>query len=199
MNQEGLIRNISVSILSILIQSFWSFVTLISLSCMKESTWFLFQMKSMVREIILEPLEVPDLHPRSQEHHWNPTFLIFKIVEGYNQIVCILKDQSIGVLKITYVHHPQFIRNILHGSGKWPDLLLSIFQLQRSVIYQFVCTRQDKSNFVIKMAYGHHPWNQEGPLWIRKGSWIMTRSTFVIFLATEKCDVSICMYFARQI
>ena len=124
MNQEGLIRNISVSILSILIQSFWSFVTLISLSCMKESTWFLFQMKSMVREIILEPLEVPDLHPRSQEHHWNPTFLIFKIVEGYNQIVCILKDQSIGVLKITYVHHPQFIRNILHGSGKWPDLLL---------------------------------------------------------------------------
>ena len=67
------------------------------------------------------------------------------------------------------------------------------------MIYQFVCNFRDKSNGVIKHTYQHHPWNQEDPPWIRKGSWKLTRSTFVNCLATKKCDISICMYFARQI
>ena len=37
------------------------------------------------------------------------------------------------------------------------------------------------------------------PPWMGKGSWKITRSTFVNFLATEKCDISILMYIARQI
>ena len=95
------------------------------------------------------------------------------------------------------------VKKILHTSGRvpggWQDLLLSNFELHRSVIYQFVCTLWDKSNGVIKIPYGHHPWNQEDPPWIRKGSWKMTRSTFVNIWATEKCDISISMYFVRQI
>ena len=96
-----------------------------------------------------------------------------------------------------------WIRMILPGSGRapgrWPGLLLSIFELQRSVIYQFVCTLRDKSNGVIKISYGHHLWNQEDPSCIRKVSWKLTISTFVNFWATKKCDISICMYIARQI
>jgi len=95
------------------------------------------------------------------------------------------------------------IRKILHGSGRvperWPDLLLTIFELQRSVIYQFECTLQYKSNGLVKITYGYHSWCQEDHPWIRKGSWSMTRSTFVNFRATEKCDILICMYFVRQI
>ena len=67
------------------------------------------------------------------------------------------------------------------------------------MIYQFVCTLRDKSNGVIKISYGHHLWNQEDPSCIRKVSWKLTISTFVNFWATKKCDISICMYFARQI
>ena len=40
---------------------------------------------------------------------------------------------------------------------------------------------------------------QEDPPWIRKGSWKMTRSTFVNLCTTEKCDISIFMYFTKQI
>ena len=101
----------------------------------------------------------------------------------------ILMDIIISVMKI------------LHRSGRvpegWQDLLLSNSELQRSVIYQYVCTLWDKSNGVIKITYGHHPWNQEDPPWIRKGSWKMTRSTFVSFWATEKFDISNCMYFGK--
>ena len=64
------------------------------------------------------------------------------------------------------------VRNILNGWGRlpegWTDLLLYIFELQRSVIYQFVCTLWDKSNGVIKITYGHHPWGKEYPPCIRK-------------------------------
>ena len=95
------------------------------------------------------------------------------------------------------------IRNVLHGSGRvpegWSDLTLPMFELQSSKIYQLVCSLWEKSNGVIKITFGHHLWNQEGPPWIRKGSWKMTRSTFINLWATEKCDISICMYFARQI
>ena len=41
-HQESSIRNISVLILSVHIHSFWSFITLIYLSWMEESTWILF-------------------------------------------------------------------------------------------------------------------------------------------------------------
>ena len=68
MHQEGSIRNISVPILAVQIYNFWSFVTLISLSWMKKSTPILFQMKSMVGKIKLEPIGVLDIHLRSQEH-----------------------------------------------------------------------------------------------------------------------------------
>ena len=95
------------------------------------------------------------------------------------------------------------IRKIIHGSGRvperWPDLLLTIFELQRSLIYKCLCTLWDKFHGVIKITYGHHPWNQEDPSWIRKGAWKMTRSTFEFFWVTEKCDISIYMCFARQI
>ena len=80
------------------------------------------------------------------------------------------------------------IRKILHGSGsvfeKLPDLLLTIFEQHKGVIYQFKCTLQDKSNSVITITYGYHPWNQEDPLWIRKDSWNMTRSRFDNFWGT---------------
>jgi len=63
MCQEGSLRNIPNI----------SSVTLISQSSKKESTPILFQIKSMVRDIILEPLVVPDLQPRSQERPpWVP-------------------------------------------------------------------------------------------------------------------------------
>ena len=95
------------------------------------------------------------------------------------------------------------ISKVLHGSGRvleiWPYLLLSIYELQRSVIYEFVWTFQDKSNDVVNNTYGHHRKCHEDPPWIRKRSWRMTKSTFVKFWATEKCDISICMYFVRQI
>ena len=95
------------------------------------------------------------------------------------------------------------IRKILHGLGRvperWPDLLLTIFELQKSVIYKFECTLQDKSTGLVKITNGHHLWCQEDPPWIRKGSRRMRWSTFVNFRATEKCDVSICMYIVRQI
>ena len=33
-----------------------------------------------------------------------------------HQIVCILKDKSIGVIKITYGHHPPCIRKAISGT-----------------------------------------------------------------------------------
>ena len=103
----------------------------------------------------------------------------------------IFMDIIISVMKI----------DILHGSGRdpegWQNLLLSIFELQRSVIYQYVCTLWDKSNGVIKITHWHPPWNQEDPPWIRKVSLKMTRSTFVSFWATEKFDISISLYFVK--
>ena len=58
------------------------------------------------------------------------------------------------------------VRMVLHGSRRVSDgppyLLLSIFELQRSVIFQFVCTLQYKSNGVFKITYGHHYWCQKG-------------------------------------
>ena len=64
MHQEGSIKNLerlSKLLLSIIEH------TLISLRWVKGSTWILFQIKSIFKEIILEPFGVPDLHPRSQE------------------------------------------------------------------------------------------------------------------------------------
>ena len=52
---------------------------------------------------------------------------------------------------------------ILHESGRvsegWTDLLLYIFGLKRSVIYQILCTLWDKSNNAIKITYGHDGWH----------------------------------------
>ena len=66
------------------------------------------------------------------------------------------------------------------------------------MIYQFLCTLWEKSNGVIKITFGHHYWILEDPPWIRKGSWKITRSTFVNFLAIEKCYISICNYFVKK-
>ena len=83
------------------------------------------------------------------------------------------------------------IRKVSHGSGrvfeKLPDLFLTIFELQRSLIYQFVCILRGKSNKRVTITFEHHPGR------VPEG-W-----TFVHFWATEKCDISICMLFARQI
>ena len=43
-------------------------------------------------------------------------------------------------------------------------MVRSTFELQGSVIYQCQCTLKNKSNGVIKITYGHHPWNREDPL-----------------------------------
>ena len=43
-------------------------------------------------------------------------------------------------------------------------MVRSTFELQGSVIYQRQCTLKNKSNGVIKITYGHHPWNREDPL-----------------------------------
>ena len=73
------------------------------------------------------------------------------------------------------------IHHVSERVPEWgPELFLSDFVLQRSVIYQFVCTLGDKSNSVIKVTCGHHPWNQEDRPCIRKGSWMMTRSNFEV-------------------
>ena len=75
-------------------------------------------------------------------------------------------------------------RKILHGSGRvpegWLDLPLSILDLQKSLIFKFLCSLWDKSNGRIKITYEHHPLNQEDPQWIRKGSWKMSRSNFKV-------------------
>ena len=93
------------------------------------------------------------------------------------------------------------VKKFLHGSGRgpegWPDLLLSNVKLQRSAIYQFVCTFWYKSNCVIKITYVQHSRNQEDPLWMRKGSWKRTSSTSVNCWATKNFNISICMYFVR--
>ena len=50
---------------------------------------------------------------------WMPnlTFSILKIERRViHQIVCISKDKSIGVLKITYGHHPPCIRKAISGT-----------------------------------------------------------------------------------
>ena len=73
------------------------------------------------------------------------------------------------------------VRKILHVSGGFLNADNNyFFVLQRSVIYQFVCTLWEKSNGVIVITYEHHPWNQEYPPWIRKGSWKMTISNFEV-------------------
>ena len=83
---------------------------------------------------------------------WMPnlTFSILKIERRViHQIVCILKDKSIGVLKITYGHHPwgqegpPCIRKSISGT-----FLISYFLdiLYVSIVCQNVCTFQDKSN-----------------------------------------------------
>ena len=74
-----------------------------------------------------------------------------------------------------------------------------IFFVQSSLIYQFLCILWDKFNGLIEITHRHHPWNQEDLTWIQKDSWKMTRSAFVNFWATEKYDMSIWMYIARQI
>ena len=44
-------------------------------------------------------------------------FSILKIERRVkNQIVCILKEKSIGVLKIAYGHHPPCIRKAISGT-----------------------------------------------------------------------------------
>ena len=75
------------------------------------------------------------------------------------------------------------------------NLTFSILKIERSVIHQIVCILKDKSIGVLKITYGHHP-----PC-IRKAisGTFLSRSTFVNFWATEKCDISICMYSVRQI
>ena len=81
---------------------------------MMESTPILFQIKSMVRDIILDHLGVHDLHPRSQECPPRvpdgSQICIFSIVKlersAIHPIVSILKDKSLGALKITYGNHP---------------------------------------------------------------------------------------------
>ena len=63
MHQEGYIRNILVQIYFSSCRNSQP----ISQSWIKESTPILFHMKSMVRDITLDPLGIPHLHPRSQE------------------------------------------------------------------------------------------------------------------------------------
>ena len=120
---------------------------------------------------------------------------------SYRELWCInlhvLCETNLMVWSKLLIHIIIGVKKILHGSGRvpegWPDLLLSNFELHRSLIYQFVCTLQDQYNSVITITYGHHLWNQESPPWFKKGSWKISRSTVVNFLATEKCSISICM------
>ena len=95
------------------------------------------------------------------------------------------------------------IRDILHGSGrvleKWPDLLLTIFVLQGSVIHQFLCTAWDNPIVSSKSLMD----TILGISKIRHGSGRLPErwpdQLLTIFWATEKCDISIQMYFAWQI
>ena len=61
----------------------------------------------------------------------------------------------------------------------------AILELQRSVIYVFECTLRDKYNYMDIIL---------GVKKILHGS-----GSVVNFCATEKCYISICMYFGRQI
>ena len=119
------------------------------------------------------------------------------------QFVCTLQDKSNGMIEVAYGHHPwNQAGPPWTRKGSWMmtrSTFCQFFLLQRSVIYPFVCMLQDKYNDVVKITYGHHPWCHEDPPWTSKSSWRMTRSTIVKFWATEKCDLLICMYFARQI
>ena len=99
---------------------------------MKELTNFLFQMKSMVMEITLEPIGVPDLHLKSQNVLQSQevflidaksNFLDFEDRSNIHQIVSFLKDKSIGVLKTIYGHHHPCIRKALSGTSQFQYFL----------------------------------------------------------------------------
>ena len=73
------------------------------------------------------------------------------------------------------------VKKFFHGWGRvlvgWPDIILSNFELQKSVIYKFVCTLWEND------TNEYNLWNQEDYPWIRKSSWMMNRSTFVKILS----------------
>ena len=117
-----------------------STVTLISQSWLKKFTKFFFPLTHVVRNSILEPLWVPDLHLRSHERPlksgrvpdgWPDLFFQFDVFRSViYQIVCILWDKFNWLFKITYGCHPwgqerpSWIRKV-------PDnLLLGTFLIQ---------------------------------------------------------------------
>ena len=85
-------------------------------------------------------------------------------------------DKSIGVLKITYGHHPwgqerpPCIRKALSGTFKINYFLDTYI----SVVYQFVCIFQDKSDGEVNLSQDYHPH------WIRKTPYHPPSGTFLI-------------------
>ena len=245
---------------------------------MKELTPILFCMTDMVNDLELEPVGVPHLHQRHQEHppksrrflrntlffdifshayisevdeginpnslliirygqehavksnwgSWSPlqgsgtSSKVKKVPEKYPVFYIVshayISEVDKGIipnplLKIRYgqVHHIGSVLgswNPSQESGKsskirkcswWmQNVSINIFKIQRSVTYQIVCILKDKSIGVLKITYGHHPWGQERPPCIRKA----LSGTFLInyfFWHLYKCCISNCMYFSRQI
>ena len=170
MHQEGYIRNIIVQIYFCKFLSYREvWYTNLYVHCeTNPMVWS----KSLM-DIILPILIILHASGRLYQEHYGLDLLlsIFELQRSViYQFVFTLWDKFNGVIIITYEHHfsnpdyPSWIRK-----GSWM-MTRSTFELQRSVIYQFVCTLQDKFNGVVKITYGHLPWSKEDSPWINKGS-----------------------------
>ena len=121
---------------------------------------------------------------------FKPTFSILKIERSaIYQIVCILNDKSISVLKITYGHHPPCIRRAISGTFLSRSTLAPIEIV--SLYLKAGQRNQPKSFPHKKYGQGHHI----GPTWgspspsqesgtsskVKQCSWWMPNLTFLTF------------------
>ena len=75
-----------------------------------------------------------------------------------------LEPFGVPDLHLRSQEHPPKLGSVPEG---WSNIFFKFWR-QRSVIHQIVCIFWDKSNGLVKITYGCHPWDQECPPSIRK-------------------------------